>query len=640
MSTYRLLLACLLLAARAPASAAGGDPVIAEVISDVTTVTATGPGAYTRERILEVRVYNASAASRFRNVRAYRDDQTKITVLEGSVQGRGDKKPTRSRKRDAKDYAAYDGYSLAISGGSRVVELPLPSGYPAVYRHHVVTEVAEDIAIPPAIWDYGSGVAVTRAELQLRGAVEEIRHLVVDALGVVAEEALPGGGVRFAVSDLPAREAEDFAPGTTVAGPAVLLAPRRGRMEGVEGDFDTWAGVGAWTAGLVAERSDLPAEAAAEVRALVADVADPLERIRLVYAYMQARTHYVSIQLGIGGFQPMPPSEVHANGYGDCKALTNYTRLLLAEADVESYYCELGVANREITSVDFPSAYMTNHVMLAVPLAATAAEPADTVWLECTSQTLPAGLPGRSGWAAGRRALLIKDGLGHLVRVACGAPEDNLTASRTEIALAPDGSAHLQRATHYTGIAVEVPFTYTQVDARGRRKLARGRFAVTADGLAAEASVDYARGHPVGTTRESARLPGLARRVGDRLVVPALGYLPAPAAPSDTADRLRPFAFDDAHRRVDTVHYVLPEGHLLTAAPEPIELRAPHATYRLAVDPQTDGSLLLVREFEVRRGVYPATDAAAIGRFYAAVRRADAGVLATAHAEPTVAEPR
>ena len=639
----RLTAAALLLAAAGlggasakPAPASPDSPpapaaearAIAEVLLDRTTLTATGPGAYVLDRVLEVRVHTRAAAERFRYASAYYDDHARVEELTGSVQGPDDERPDRARKRDLVDYAAYDGMSIALSGRIRALTLPLPSGYPAVYRTHSRREVRESVYVPAVAWDYGPEVAVVRGELVVEGDAREILHEVVDPEGLVAEERLAGGGRRFGVSHLPAREAEDFAPGADVAGPAVLLAPRSGRLEGTAGDFATWAGLGAWTADLLADRDELPAAAIAEVRALVDGVGDPRERVRLVYDYMQRRTHYVSIQLGIGGFKPMDPADVHAGGYGDCKALANYTRLLLGAADVDSYYCVIGVRGKEISRPGFASVNQANHAMLAATVPGPAGP--DTLWLECTDQTMPADFAGGFTWAAGRRALLVKDGTGELVRVPGGRPTDNPITSRTEVVVAPDGSAALTRETHYRGAAVEVPWRLARADAPERKRLARARFAISTDGLDPAVSIRQTPTGPEGVVREEVRLPSLARRLGERLAVPAFAYLAPPPQPRDTADRLRPFAFDEAYRRVDSVRFVLPEGHGLTAAPRPVDLEAPHARYRLAATPQPDGSLLAVRELELRRGVYPASDAPAIAAFYAGVRRADGGLLASA----------
>jgi hypothetical protein len=50
-------------------------------------------------------------------------------------------------------------------------------------------------------------------------------------------------------------------------------------------------------------------------------------KAKLIYDYVQQKSRYVSIQVGIGG-KPMDASDVDRLGYGDCKGLTNYTKVL------------------------------------------------------------------------------------------------------------------------------------------------------------------------------------------------------------------------------------------------------------------------------------------------------------------------
>lgn len=52
---------------------------------------------------------------------------------------------------------------------------------------------------------------------------------------------------------------------------------------------------------------------------------------------MQQNTRYISIQLGIGGWQPFDAEYVAQKKYGDCKALTNYMFSLLKEAALDQF---------------------------------------------------------------------------------------------------------------------------------------------------------------------------------------------------------------------------------------------------------------------------------------------------------------
>ena len=48
---------------------------------------------------------------------------------------------------------------------------------------------------------------------------------------------------------------------------------------------------------------------------------------------MQNKTRYISVQVGIGGWEPIAAKQVDKVGYGDCKGLTNYTKALFERDD-------------------------------------------------------------------------------------------------------------------------------------------------------------------------------------------------------------------------------------------------------------------------------------------------------------------
>ena len=97
-----------------------------------------------------------------------------------------------------------------------------------------------------------------------------------------------------------------------------------------------WQSFGAWQRELREGRDALPDALRREVHALTDTLTTPREKVRALYDYLGATTRYESIQLGIGGLQPMPAAEVFRTKFGDCKALASYLRALLAECGIAS----------------------------------------------------------------------------------------------------------------------------------------------------------------------------------------------------------------------------------------------------------------------------------------------------------------
>ena len=51
-----------------------------------------------------------------------------------------------------------------------------------------------------------------------------------------------------------------------------------------------------------------------KIQNLVNGVADPVEKAKIVYRFMQEKTRYISVQVGIGGWEPILATEVDKVG--------------------------------------------------------------------------------------------------------------------------------------------------------------------------------------------------------------------------------------------------------------------------------------------------------------------------------------
>lgn len=218
--------------------------------------------------------------------------------------------------------------------------------------------------------------------------------------------------------------------------PFAVAAPSDFTYGGSSGSQRTWNDVARWHYDLQKGLDDLPEDFRAKVREMTAGCTSTLDKVRVLYQYLRDNTRYVSIQYGLGGYRPFPASSVVKTGFGDCKALVNFMRSMLAEAGVPSDYL---ILNTERASFypGFASFGQMNHVMLAVPVP----EQKDTLWIECTNPQYPLGY--RHSSVAGHEVVLVKEGDGGMMRVPAYPDSLCRTSVRTRIHLEADGSASL-----------------------------------------------------------------------------------------------------------------------------------------------------------------------------------------------------
>ncbi|MBK8390398.1 MAG: transglutaminase family protein [Saprospiraceae bacterium] len=158
---------------------------------------------------------------------------------------------------------------------------------------------------------------------------------------------------------------------------------------------------------LNATQGEITPEMSQLVKDLTQNATNEFEKIDAIYQYVKSKMRYVAVTLEIGGLQSFEASFVHKNFFGDCKALTNYTKVLLKEAGIESYGALIYRGDKKQAYLDttFSDARF-NHIVLYVP--------SQDLWLECTSKSYPAGYLGSDN--EDRFALLVKENGGGLIK--------------------------------------------------------------------------------------------------------------------------------------------------------------------------------------------------------------------------------
>lgn len=212
----------------------------------------------------------------------------------------------------------------------------------------------------------------------------------------------------YTATSIPVQKQEDYSPAFSTIFPKVMMGLELFHLEDVDGKAKTWKEFGQWYYDdILSGTTVLPIETKQKMKALIGDEKDPIKKAQMIYDYVQKKSRYVSIQVGIGGWKPMLANDVDRLGYGDCKALTNYTKALLEAVDVPSYNTVLyGDSQKKDIESQFVS-MQGNHMILAIPNGT------DYTWLECTSQDAPFGFQGT--FTDDRDVLVIKPEGGEIV---------------------------------------------------------------------------------------------------------------------------------------------------------------------------------------------------------------------------------
>jgi hypothetical protein len=246
------------------------------------------------------------------------------------------------------------------------------------------------------------------------------------------------------IKNIPAASHEDLTPPITDLTAYMMLAPSDFEAGGYKGNMSSWENFGKFIYQLLKGRDILPNDVKRQVHILVDHLKEPKEKIVALYDYLQKNTHYISIQLGIGGWQPFDANFVATKKYGDCKALSNYMVALLKEAGITGKYVEIrALKNARQIVTDFPVSQF-NHVICCVPLQK------DTMWLECTSQSLPAGY--LSGFTSNRWGFLVDENGGKLVRTPKYGYKDNLQLRNIIATIDNEGHLNANIQAQYKGM--------------------------------------------------------------------------------------------------------------------------------------------------------------------------------------------
>ncbi|MGK0364627.1 MAG: hypothetical protein ACI85O_001685 [Saprospiraceae bacterium] len=414
--------------------------------------------------------------------------------------------------------------------------------------------------------------------------------------------------------NIPALEVEPLIDRNSLKMPYVLINPKKFVVEGYPGSIENWQKFGLFINSLWEGRNVLSPGMKAEIKKMTADATTEREKINRLYRWMQDNMRYVSVQLGIGGWQTFPASYVESNKFGDCKALTNFMMTMLEEVDIKSdpalVYAGSYTPNYE---EDFASPRF-NHVILNIP--------SEEYWLECTSNYNPPNYLGR--FTEDKTVMIFnREGgkLGHTPKSDAAA---NLAERKIEVELAMDGSASVKNTSklyHHR----ESPWRYYSFEKSDEdlKKYFRENTSLPTFQFESFA-VTPNRDEPFTELNFKVKINRYGSKAGKRFFVPINLVSPRSYVPAKlTEDRKNEVVIKNGYTDKDVITISLPTGYKAESIPTgKKEITTEFGSYSLELQ-QLGNKVICLRNFTIKDVTLPAESYDAVRKFYKDVAKAD-----------------
>jgi len=397
------------------------------------------------------------------------------------------------------------------------------------------------------------------------------------------------------VGNLKAIEQEPNDPDFVSFAPLLYTSPLKFIYDKTPGSINDWKSMGKWEYDLIQNRDILPEETKSKLIEITKNAKTDREKVKILYDYLGENTHYVSIQLGIGGYQPILASEVCKTKFGDCKGLSNYLKSMLTAIGIPSNYCTIKYDedDKKLFS-DYANFNQMNHVMLQVPL------PGDTLWLECTNPKVPFGFAhnGISG-----HDVLVCTANGGIIQHIPDYPDSlNIEQNNAITEIAPDGSAKvcIQKQCHVKIYDKYNYFTYKK--ATEQAEDLREDINLPSVTMGAIQVKEDKSPLPCINMNYAWSTPQYGNKTGNRLFIP-VNPLRSTYEGLKTSRRKHDMKISMGFKDIDSICIRIPEGYEVEALPPSINLSTPFGKIKTSFS-STGKEIMISQRVFVSSGEY------------------------------------
>lgn len=551
------------------------------------TITNLSDADITKEYRIQI---NSEHGYEFAYFNDYIDQFREIKKLNMVVYDSQGNEVKKLRKGDALELGLN---SKGEMGDAKLVILdPDYRSFPFTLKVEVELKLKGFLRLPPFIPRDNFNLAVDFARLTVQHDPE--LHFIYNEANVTPPEKTEGKMIQriYSVTQLPHIDKKIRKEDFYALQPKVLIYPENFELGKSTGKNTSWRDFGNWFYDL----NDFPYSLTEDTKKFIdgLDKSDDKELIQNIYEYMQDKTRYVSIQLGIGGYKSMTTEDVEENGFGDCKALSTYMKNMLDYAGLKANYILVN-AGTDAPDIDKERpGNQFNHVYLGVPLKQ------DTVYLECTSQTAPTDYPGT--FTDDRYVLWIEKDNSRIIRSRIYDHEENIQKNEAKVIMNEYGNAYIKINTNNSGVFFDEIMIYESAPEDYISNYHKMKFSYK-DFVVDNYSYEHQeRSKPRFDTQYELDIRGLGRTVGDRQIIPLNMLSPI----DDYVDRSELMEYASIKRGMtieDIVRVTLPDNYWIYNLPENEKVEGAHGIY--TVSAEFDGKELTIkRNITLYKGLY------------------------------------
>ena len=546
------------------------------------------------------------------------DNAITVKSIAATVYDNLGKEIKKVRKKDFKDVSAFDGFSLYSD--NRILYLDYtPTSYPYTIEFTYETETPNTVFIPSWYFIDGYNVSIEESHFTILYNKDELglRYKEKNFVDYHIEKVELDGILHFSAKDLKAIKKEELSPSFSEFTPNVLMAINKFHAYGVDGNAGNWEELGKWMYDkILIGRQELPQETISIIKQLVEGIDDPIKKAEIVYDSVQKNTRYISVQVGIGGYQPIAAIDVDKVKYGDCKGLSNYTRALLKAVGVESYYVHVQAgSNKTDFEEDFASLAQGNHAILSIP------HNDKMYWIDCTSQVHPFNFIG--SFTDDRSVLIMKPEGGEIVKTNSYINEENYRKTVGEYFLTEVGNINGALEIKSKGIKYNNRFGLEQNSKEDNIK-AYKEYLDNINNLSIDDfSFENDKEKVEFTEKLKLSATNYASITGNRLIFVVNTFDKNSYVPDRYRDRKLPFKIDRGYLDEDEFVLHIPEGFDIEAFPNNELIENKFGKYQVEFLKNEDKTITYKRKLFIKEGAYSKEDYDSYRDFRKDVNRLD-----------------